>query len=214
MLAAVRALGGDVKLTDNGRLKVVAPAPLPNELIRQLRAAKADLLTLLSSPKRQTEPRDSWPDGEEERAAIVEYDTGARGVLQTSAQPYDSALAALRSRSPQLVEADRWQQAVRDAESFLAKWGAQAEALGWTAQELFGLHPVPERPAPNFQRLSRYDSTGLIWLMQDRSVVALTATTAAIQHPSGNVSTYYKLNKPAFGPLGDSLDDMVGASNE
>jgi hypothetical protein len=27
--------------------------------------------------------------------------------------------------------------------------------------------------------------------------------------PSGNVTTYRKRNKPAFGPLGDSLDDFV-----
>jgi hypothetical protein len=27
--------------------------------------------------------------------------------------------------------------------------------LGWTARELFGLHPVPERQAPTFRRLSR-----------------------------------------------------------
>ena len=77
MLAAVRALGGEVRLANSGRLKVIAPAPLPKELIEQLRAAKPDLLTLLSSPEPQTEPRDSWADAEEERAAIVEYDTGA-----------------------------------------------------------------------------------------------------------------------------------------
>jgi hypothetical protein len=44
MLAAVRALGGEVKLANPGRLKVVATAPLPQELIEQLRAAKSDLL--------------------------------------------------------------------------------------------------------------------------------------------------------------------------
>jgi hypothetical protein len=55
---------------------------------------------------------------------------------------------------------------------------------------------------------SRYDSTGLIWLLQGRPVIALTATTAAIQHSNGHVTTYRKLNKPALGPVGDSLDDM------
>ena len=76
-LAAVRALGGEVKLANPGRLKVVAPAPLPQELIEQLRAAKSDLLTLLVSPAPQTGPGDAWTDTEEERAAIVEYDAGA-----------------------------------------------------------------------------------------------------------------------------------------
>jgi hypothetical protein len=110
-----------------------------------------------------------------------------------------------------LVETDRWQQAVGDAETFLTVWGAQAHALGWTARELFGLHPIPERPSPTFQRLARYDSTGLIWLLQGRAVIALTETEAAIQS-SGAVVMYRKLNKPALGPLGDCLDDMRPAT--
>jgi hypothetical protein len=122
-------------------------------------------------------------------------------------QPYGKSFAALRSKYPELVETDRWQQAVLDAETFLATWGEQAHALGWTARELFGLHPIPERPAPNFRRLSRYDSTGLIWLLQGRPVIALTETEAAIQS-AGAVVMYRKHNKPALGPLGDSLDDM------
>jgi hypothetical protein len=64
MLAAVRALGGEVKLADSGRLKVIAPAPLPNQLIEQLREAKPDLLTLLAPPEPQTEPLDTWADTE------------------------------------------------------------------------------------------------------------------------------------------------------
>jgi hypothetical protein len=114
----------------------------------------------------------------------------------------------LESRCPDLVEVDRWQLAVRDAHSFLPVWGEKADALGWTARELFGLHPVPERPTGNYQRLARYDSTGLVWLLQGRRVVALTAETAAIQTAIGRILTYRKNNKPAFGPVGDSLDDF------
>jgi hypothetical protein len=122
-------------------------------------------------------------------------------------QPYVSILAALRSKCPELVEAARWQQAVGDAEVFIPSWGKQAQTLGWTVQELFGLHPVPQRPAPSFRRLSRYDSTGLIWLLQGRPVIGLTETGAAIQS-AGAVVMYRKLRKPGLGPLGDSLDDM------
>jgi hypothetical protein len=35
-------------------------------------------------------------------------------------------------------------------------------------------------------RLSRYDETGLIWLLEGRKVLALTAETAAIHNPSGS----------------------------
>jgi hypothetical protein len=99
-------------------------------------------------------------------------------------------------------------QAVEDGRKFLARWGEQAEALGWTARELFGLHQVPERPAATYERLSRYEATGLIWLLQGKPVIGLTAGEAAIRGHSGATVTYRKHNKPALGPLGDCLDDM------
>jgi hypothetical protein len=101
---------------------------------------------------------------------------------------------------------------VTDAQRFLADWGGQSAALGWTVDELFGLHPAPARPAPTYCRLSRYDTTGLIWLLQGRAVVALTDTTATIRTSSGGTVTYRKQHKPALGPLGDSLDDMGACS--
>jgi hypothetical protein len=128
-----------------------------------------------------------------------------------TSEPYGYSLTALQFRCPQLVERDRWQQAIRDAGGFLATWGAQAHALGWTARDLFGLHPVPDRPASNHKRLSRYDAMGLIWLLQGRAVVALTATEAAIQGATG-VLVYRKQRKPTLGPLGDSLDDLATES--
>jgi hypothetical protein len=70
------------------------------------------------------------------------------------------------------------------------------------------LHKPPDRPHPSYRRLSRYDETGLCWLLQGRPVVALTETTAAIMNPTSNVTVYRKHNKPALGPVGDSLDDL------
>jgi hypothetical protein len=72
---------------------------------------------------------------------------------------------------------------------------------------------MPARPAANYSRLSRYDETGLIWLLRGRPVIALTATTAAIQHLGGNVTTYRRLNKLALGPLGDTLDNNGGSNS-
>ena len=45
--------------------------------------------------------------------------------------------------------------------------------------------------------------------LKTRHPVEHSKATAAIRMPSGNVTTYRKHNKPAFGPLGDSLDDFV-----
>jgi hypothetical protein len=106
---------------------------------------------------------------------------------------------------------DRWQQAVTDGKTFLLRWGDQAHALGWTAKDLFGLLTVPEHAKLSFNRLSRYDETGLIWLLGGRRVVALTEGMAAIQNPgSGSVTMYRRFDKPALGPLGDSLEDFTG----
>src|SRR5436190_24091793 len=92
----------------------------------------------------------------------------------SSHQRHARVLAALESRCPDHVSPDYWQQAVEDGRRFLSQWGAQAEALGWTPRELFGLASVPDEPRPSYQRLSRYDETGLIWLLRGRPVLALT----------------------------------------
>jgi hypothetical protein len=116
-------------------------------------------------------------------------------------------LVALSAKCPELVESNRWQQAFDDGRRFLTTWGEQAHDLGWTAHELFGLHPVPDKPHPSFDRLARYDSTGLIWFLRGRPVIALSRETAAIQSATA-VITYRKSNKPALGPLNDSLEDF------
>ena len=85
-----------------------------------------------------------------------------------------------------------------DGRRLLALWGDQAEALGWTARDRFGLHKPPAQPHPSYSRLSRYDETGLIWLLQGREVVALTEATATIQNPADVVTTYRRHNKPVL----------------
>jgi hypothetical protein len=122
--------------------------------------------------------------------------------------PFWRTLTVLEVGCPDLVSVDRWQQAVEDGRAFLAKWGEQAEAFGWTAKDLFGLHSPPTNRHPSYSRLSRYDETGLVWLLCGRPVIALTEATAAIQNPTGAVTVYRKHNKPALGRLGDRLDDL------
>jgi hypothetical protein len=69
----------------------------------------------------------------------------------------------------------------------------------------------PMRPHPSYSRLSRYDETGLIWLLCGREVLALTEATAAIQNPTADITVYRRFDKPALGParrqpLDDSSD--------
>ena len=53
--------------------------------------------------------------------------------------------ATLETRCPELVPVDRWQAAVDDGRRFLARWGEQAEAFGWT-------RPRPVRAAHRRRR--------------------------------------------------------------
>ena len=108
---------------------------------------------------------------------------------------FGRTFAALEARCPDWVPAGRWQQCVEDGRAFLAQWGEQAEALGWTSRDLFGLFPVPENPHPSFSRLSRYDHTGLIWLLHGCPVIALTEASAAIQSPTGTITIYRRRNQ-------------------
>jgi len=117
---------------------------------------------------------------------------------------YAEVFDVLERRCPDRIEVGCWQRAVEDGRGFLAQWGEQAAALGWTARDLFGLHTPPAKPAPNYRRLSRYDGTGLIWLLRGRHVVALTAGTAAIENPTHAVTIYRKNNKSALDPPWDA----------
>src|SRR6516162_8830492 len=223
ILAALASYGVKAVI-ENGRVRLVCPKdkPPPAELVEAARAHKGELHQLLAQEARC--------DRFEERAAILEFDEGlsrteaeaiARremmaGVyddMQAAGDPvsYASALATLRAESPAYVDAADWQQAIEDGHRFVTQWGKQAEGLGWAPADLFGLHTPPEKPAPNYRRLSRYDQTGLIWLLHGRQVVELTKDKAVIETATGTVS-YRRYNKPALGPLGDSLDDFAPRS--
>jgi hypothetical protein len=129
-------------------------------------------------------------------------------IEKTSLDRLHRTLERLQSRCPDFIPHDRWHEAIQDSRRFLAQWGAQAEALGWTARDLFGLAAIPARPHPSYRRLSRYDETGLIWLLCGRQVVALTQSTAVVESQTGMATLYRRHNKPAFGPLGDSLEEL------
>jgi hypothetical protein len=177
MLAAVRALGGDVKLANPGRLKVVAPAPLSQEFIERLRAAKPDLLTLLASPEPQGGACDAWTDTEEERAAIVEFDAEVP-------RAWAEGFARLHPNKPPAdLSSDRWLRFLDDCGRFIdGGWAERATLLGWGPLDLFGCDR--ERP------FARLDHMGLLWLLDGRSIVELHRDRAIIKTASGAHQVY------------------------
>src|SRR5262249_46619913 len=124
---------------------------------------------------------------------------------------FSRTLRVLESRCPSHIDVARWQQCVEDGRAFLAKWSSQAEALGWTSADLFGLYTPPDKPHPSYNRLRRYDYNDLCWLMEGRSVTVLSENSALIENPATGTTTLFRKNhRPALGPLGDSLDDIGG----
>ena len=136
-------------------------------------------------------------------------DFGRFGRLCRSSSPYEPGMVVLERRCPDHVEPNNWLQAVEDGRRFLEAWAEKAAVLDWTARDLFGLHRVPDKPAPNYRRLSRYDETGLIWLLRGRPVVAPTEFMAAIHGATGVVTTYRRHSNPALGSVGNGLDDFT-----
>jgi hypothetical protein len=89
----------------------------------------------------------------------------------------------------------------------------RAEALGWTAQDLFGLHDPPEQRGPNYRRVSRYDVVGLIRLLHGWPVVALTADRAVIG-TGGSGVTFYRMATQTTERHGESMasySDLIKA---
>jgi hypothetical protein len=95
---------------------------------------------------------------------------------------WHAILAELEVKNcPERISPDRWQEVISDAETFLARWGSAAHSLGWTALDLFGVHP--------FAPAARFDVMGLLLLVQGGTVVALTANAATIRRKTGALLT-------------------------
>ncbi len=90
----------------------------------------------------------------DERQAIVEVEGGVSPL-------YSGCFAKLQLTPPPGLSVERWLQAVDDAGRFLDAFGGKAEALGWTAEDLF---------AP----------TGLIRALASAHVTMLTADRAVL----------------------------------
>ena len=187
VLAAVRARGGEVMLAGPGRLRIVAPAPLPTELIERLRVAKPCLLTLVARPKPQIRPVGTWTEREEERAAIVEYD----GCV-----PRDWAEGFARldpTRPPESVSLKRWWRFIDDCGRFLdGGWAQRADALGWGPLHLFGC----DRKRP----FARLDHRGLLWEVNGGRLIVLYRDGAIIETPRGD-RLRYRRQPPKVGQV-------------
>jgi hypothetical protein len=94
-------------------------------------------------------------------------------------------IALLKSGEPRLgMSPVHWSQFVRDARRFLQEWGAEAARLGWSAEDLFGVHPL----APE----ARYEVMGIVPLIRGNEVAAISEHRATIRVSGGGLLTYYR----------------------
>jgi hypothetical protein len=117
--------------------------------------------------------------------------TGAEDWDEEGRAPaeWHAVLAEMERHScPDWLTPDRWDAVLSDAENFLSRWGAAAHALGWTALDLFGVHPTV--PA------SRFDLMGLLPLVQGGTVIALTEDGATLRRKTGAVLSYRRCTAP------------------
>jgi hypothetical protein len=102
-------------------------------------------------------------------------------------------IALLKIGEPRLgMSPLHWSQFVRDARLFLQEWGAEAARLGWSAEDVFGVHPL----APE----ARYDVMGIVLLIRGNEVVAISEHRATIRTPGGGQMTYYRY-RPNTGAI-------------
>ena len=123
LIDEVESAGGVVQV-DGGRLKLSAPAPLPDDLVQKLRDHKPEVIEFLATSKGGNLPvlpplvpnisarpfgfpTDSvdWAEWIEERAAILEFD-GYRSPREALKSAYNEALEAWCSQHWEAPPAD------------------------------------------------------------------------------------------------------------
>lgn len=99
-------------------------------------------------------------------------------------------VARLRAMScPATLLPEQWHALIDATGRLLDGWGARLAQLGWGATDIFGLDPI--RP------LDRLDRAGLIAVLPDREVIAITADTITLRTASGATQTFRR--KPGQG---------------
>ena len=110
-------------------------------------------------------------DSFEERAAIIEYD----GEVP---QEWAAGLAHLCVMPcPEGVDVIRWRQVVDNAGRFADEWAVKASTLGWDTADIFGV----DRHKPE----AAIHTAGLIWLLGDKRIVAISADAVIVETPNG-----------------------------
>lgn len=161
----------------SGTIREVPLVPVKSDWSRPLRSSGT---SFLAEKQSLTNPVTSVTTG----TAILQ---GAADQPENGGAPaeWHAILADLEQQNcPDWLSPDRWNALLANSENFLSRWGSAAHSLGWTALDLFGVHPIA--PA------ARFDVMGLMLLTQGGAVVALTADGATVRRTTGAALSYQR----------------------
>jgi hypothetical protein len=161
LLDFLASVGATIRRQGDWIVVKAGQKPVPRAVLNALRDRRQELLDLLAADRGGEAVDAGIPRQWTEGLRRLEASTSIAGMLPLERLP--------------LIE---------DARRFLAEWGGEAARLGWTAKDVFGLHPV----APK----DRYDAMGLVPLLHGRKVVSIAPDRATIGTPSGGTLTYYR----------------------
>jgi hypothetical protein len=173
IIRSARAAGVNLRVTEAGTIKATGERNAVARWAPALTKHKPAILAALSEPDLAIV--ETW----EERAAHLEYDAG---LPRSWAEPFAKILCG---GAPGDFEPTRWARVLDGGLIFADVWGRKAQALGWSAEDVFGLHSIA--PA------ARNDVKGLAWLLANGSrVVAIDADGADIVTTQGAKQRYYR----------------------
>ena len=185
-LKAARAAGIQLGI-DGDDLVLEAAVQPPPALIDLLSSHKASIVALLRPAE------DGWSAEDrqvlfEERAAIIEFDGGMSRTWAEALARFDPACP------PCDIPPQRWLQFIDDCGMFLDDgWARCADRLGWEPLDLFGCDGA--------KPLARVNRAGLLWLLNGRKLLAITADAAAIGTATGGYLTFGRHARDPGGGL-------------
>jgi hypothetical protein len=147
LMDEARAHGIGFRLQPDGLLRMRAPHEPPAELVERIKAAKPAIIAALAVRNEQIE------------ATLTEWREGVATMSGMSC--------------PSGIPPTRWAAVITDSQRFTRTFASRAAALGWTARDLWGVHPV----AP----WHRLDCLGALWLLGGSDILALTAKDIVIR---------------------------------
>ena len=205
-LKLAEAAGVSVAI-DGRDLMLEAPAVPPAEVVDEIKANKAGIISLLtentnlasalisgslpsSAITEQTD--DLASDGRQraDRRAVPVADTGVPQVWA------DRFARLARSRRPDEFDQERWQQVIDDGGRFLDRWAAEAAASGWNPDHAFG--GITQ---------ARWNKYGFVGLICGGEVVMISTENTVIQLRSGTLLFYSRLLCGPPAPL--SIDEVT-----